>query len=257
MQGRELEGDHVVPVGQDDLRCRSERSFEGRIRPWLDGLVEELEIGQHDGRNVRVVLDRRRVERVEAVGPPKEHLPGVALVGRSPVELIALEAVVWTVVSERAGGRVEPRQPSCSAQPEMALLICQHRPDGGIGQALLLAVASCDLSRRPIESVEAIGRADPEDACAILKDGSDACVAQAVGVLRLRSVIGEALRLAVEPAQATAGADPQNPCPIFVGFQDQVAAEALWVVGVVLIAGDKLPAVAVELKQPIGKGADP
>ena len=107
VEGRELEGEDVLAVGQNDPVGHRDRPFEWWSFAVAHGLVEELEVGEDDGRNVVIGGDRVRMKEIESVDPTEEHGSIRRLEVGPGVELVALQPVGSVEVAEALGSRVE------------------------------------------------------------------------------------------------------------------------------------------------------
>ena len=146
-QGGKLELEKVVRPAEPDTR----RGFHGLA--YIHNLPTLGQRGEYDRRDVRIVQDLLRVESIEAADAAKKHFTTWALVVRSLVEFVALQAVIHVIIAEGLCLGIESRQSQVGAKPQLAFIVLQNAIDRIVHQAVFLSVLNKGLSRA-IELVE-------------------------------------------------------------------------------------------------------
>ncbi len=108
-------------------------------------LIEFLECGHHNRRDIRIVFYTIRMELDKAVAATEEHFTFLVFVTRGKSTLPYREAVAGVIISEGAILGLEPRKPIGSAQPEAALAIIEDCVD----EIIRKTVFDAESSKRP------------------------------------------------------------------------------------------------------------
>ena len=151
MQRGKLEGEHIVPVGESDLRRLEERTLQRgfRIGPAQGHrCVEQLKVSEHYRWHEGVGLDLIREKGVESVGTAEEHLaPRAAkrgFVGKDGT----LETVFDAKVAKGTGPRIELTQAAAGGKPQVAGVIFEDAEDLCAGEPVGLPVVKKPLACR-------------------------------------------------------------------------------------------------------------
>lgn len=113
-----------------------------------------------------------------------------------------------------------------------------------------------EVSGGGVEAIEAAAdSADPDEAAAVLSDGSNLIVAQASRVGRVELVAGKALGGAVKEIKALVCADPEATGAVLIEGKDAGAGEGIGVGRAVKIAAEAVGRVNIAVEAVFG--ADP
>ena len=155
VQRGEVDREEVVPIRERDPVDLLKGAVEA------DRLVKATEGAQDHRRRVRVVLDAVRIEDVVAVDAAEVQTPVGGPEGCARAEQAALQTVARSVAAEAPRARVEARQATVGAEPQVARVVAEDAVDVGAGQTLLAQVANKGSGVRVI-GVEPVGSADPQ-----------------------------------------------------------------------------------------------
>ncbi len=218
----ELEGKDIVAMVKFDGLDLGKGPGE------MDFAVHLAERGEHDGRDVGIVLDRLWIKSIKAVDAAEEHLAACALEEGTAVELVALQAVTIVIIFTQAGDRIKAHQSVVGADPEVSLFILQnavHRIarqplPGAEGSKGAVVAIETEQTRAP--------GSQPKEALPVFVHTENIIAADAVRVLRIVAKMGKASRRGVVAIQAAAlRSDPVKPCAVFENETDIVAAEGV------------------------------
>jgi len=110
-----------------------------------------------------------------------------------------------------------------------------------------------EVSGGGVEAIEAAAdSADPDEAAAVLSDGSNLIVAQAGGVGRVVAISDEAIGCAVEKIKAIVGANPEVAGAVLIEGEDAGAGEGIGVGRTVEIADETVGRVSIAVKAVFG-----
>ncbi len=168
-------------------------------------LAKEMQRGDNNRRDVRVLCELLGIEGIEAIHAAEENLTTVALVGRAGVELVSLQSVGSVVISEGLSAWIEAGQATDSADPEIGAapvrrdILLQDSADLVAWQSILDPVMGKGL-RLAIKAVEPSARAHPKPPRRIFEQRQHRVATQTSEILRVRLIVGPLFPLKpVEP----------------------------------------------------------
>jgi hypothetical protein len=217
VQGRELQREYGIALAQGQCGRVFYRGLQhiGVLGlPRFDGLVKNLEVGNHHARCYAVLAYFRRHESGDAVETAEVQRAIGCAHGRA-IEIRALDSAIRPrVIAYQASARIQARQPAIGTEPEVARIIGQNGCNRVIGKTILaqIRVEADAAILALLHAVQARGGAHPDRAVTIFIQVMHFIVAQAAGIISLAAEVAELARLAVEQIQTIERSHPHAAC---------------------------------------------